>query len=46
MMSSEEIEKVCRAADMIVCGYAFTRVADGNTPKSLYLVGGRKVMVK
>lgn len=31
MMSSEEIEKVCRAADMIVCGYAFTRVADGNT---------------
>lgn len=29
-MSSNDIEKTCATADMIVCGYAFTRMPDNN----------------
>lgn len=29
-MNNEEIAKVCANADMIVCGYSFTRTKDSN----------------
>lgn len=29
-MKNEEIAKICSAADMIVCGYAFTKTQDKN----------------
>ena len=29
-MKNEEIAKICSAADMIVCGYAFTKTQDTN----------------
>ena len=29
-MNPDDITRVCEAADMIVCGYAFTKNEDGN----------------
>ncbi|MBQ0156749.1 MAG: toxin-antitoxin system, toxin component [Bacteroidales bacterium] len=29
-MSSEELEKICNNADMIVCGYAFSKTEESN----------------
>ena len=29
-MSNDEVKKACSTADMIVCGYAFTRTEDSN----------------
>lgn len=29
-MSNDEVKKTCSTADMIVCGYAFTRTEDSN----------------